>query len=426
MFFGSAPNESVNQRWGDVFAIVLRTSFQEIVRRYAFVEEVNVTNDEAVVLPQQACTVVATIVPHGTHSAGFEVILDGNSGGRCQGEVFLKPTARLGQRLYAEAAFVGKIADDGHLHGESVLHVVPAERVLLSGLNVVEGQAFALCHGGQEPFHPVAVAASGFLIDRLEGDDPLEVSVQSVVVLKHGVAAQHAEYGNRDLPLNGLCRHVGIQPAGVVSLVPVASPERISVCTILVLAVARGYDVITFVEIVERVCIDEPRPNGGRIGAKDAAELLHIRIHQSLPLLRRVASSESHICMPVPRESSAPFHAGIFHVRLRYLPPCSDLVSFGHGLFQKLLICWHDQSIVLNQESAVETIFIQLAELVGCSLEEVFVCEFLAPRLYATNEVDEIDDTGRRLLFICLNRHPTNTDEEERKDVDEKIQFHVH
>ena len=93
---------------------------------------------------------------------------------------------------------------------------------------------------------------------KVMGFHPLQGSAHAVVVLVDRVAAQHAEYGDGDLSLAGLCGHVGVDPAGIISLVPVAAPQRVTVGTYLVFAVARSDDAVFVVHVPERIGVDEP------------------------------------------------------------------------------------------------------------------------------------------------------------------------
>ena len=231
-------------------------------------------------------------------------------------------------------------------------------------------------------------------IDGLKGDNALDAAVEGIVVLMNRVAAKHTEHGDGNLPLGRLGGHVGIDAAGVVGLIPVAAPEGVAVGAVLVLTVARGGDVVLVAEVRKGVGIDEPRADGRGIAAEDGMELRHIDVHKAFTLIGGVAGGEAYVGMPVPGVAAAPRHAGIADVGLGDFPPCAHLVTAVHGLRQQLLVGRVDEGVVLQQEGAAESLFVQLSELIGGSLEEVVVGEAFVAWLGLTDEIHEVDDAG--------------------------------
>ena len=217
----------------------------------------DVADAQCAALPQQVGAVVTAVVPYG-FTILFAVVGQCRDGRRGRyREILAEPFARPGERFHADFALAETVCHQRDLDVEPLLHTAPGEGVFLPGLRVGECEAGFFEHRPEEPLDPLAAAAA-VAVDGFQRDHPLQGSAHAVVVLVDRVAAQHAEYGDGDLSLAGLCGHVGVDPAGIISLVPVAAPQRVAVGTYLVFAVARSDDAVFVVHVPERIGVDEP------------------------------------------------------------------------------------------------------------------------------------------------------------------------
>ena len=216
-----------------------------------------VAESEASLFPQQVGAVVTAVVPDGLVALAAHVAHGGDSGGGSERKTLSEPSARLSERLHTHLSGTPQRVDERHLHLESLPHVVPCEGVFLPCLRIAEGEARSVGERVEEVVHPFAVHP-GMLIDRLERYYALPFVAQSVVILVYRVAAKHSEDGHRYLSRPGLGRHVGVETAGIVSLVPVSAPQGVAVRAYLVLAVARRFDAVSVVHICKCVRVDVP------------------------------------------------------------------------------------------------------------------------------------------------------------------------
>src|SRR5574344_2644836 len=99
--------------------------------------------------------------------------------------------------------------------------------------------------------------------------------------------------------------------------------------------------------------------------------------------------------MPVPGIASAPLEASCFYVRLRDFPPTAYFAAALDFFFEQFLIFWFDESIVLQQIGAFQMMFTQAFGLTDNGLEEHLVGVGFDAGLGASDEIDDIDNSGR-------------------------------
>ena len=310
-----------------------------------------------------------------------------------------EPSSRLAERLHTQSSGTSERVDERHLHLESLAHIVPGERVFLSCLCISEGETRAVGECTEEIIHPFAVH-SGVRIDRLERYYALPFVAQSVVILIYRVAAQHPEDGHRYLFFGCLGRHVCVESAGIVGLIPVSSPQSVAVCAYLVLAVARRFYAILVVHICQCVSVDEPRAHRFGVISEYLLELLHIDIHQTLSLFLGVACAESYVCVRHPRIFATPFQSRRLNLRLSELPPCAYLRTFFQLCLQQILVQRIDECVVFEQECCRKIVTVYQLHLPANRLVELTVGVFHA----VVGLTYEVDDVYYSRLFVgrCL------------------------
>src|ERR1700760_1153738 len=96
------------------------------------------------------------------------------------------------------------------------------------------------------------------LVNGFERGNTLAGVAEAVVILSYRVAAQHTEDRDRDLAGCILRRHVRIDLAWIISLIPIAAPHGVAIGAILVFTIGRCYDMIFLIQIIKGVCIYKP------------------------------------------------------------------------------------------------------------------------------------------------------------------------
>ena len=217
----------------------------------------NVPHPDYPLVPKKVDTIEAAVEPQGFPETGVSILQTGHRGRRSHFVFGSEPFARIGEGHHVHLAALAEGSNLGNLHLKPFLHIGPGEGVLLAGLGVVEAEGGSFEYGVEENIHPPLVR-TGAAIDGLQGHYALAVAGKAHVILVDGIASEHPEDGNRYLSLDRLGRHVGVQAAGIISLVPVPSPEGVTVSAILVLAVAGGLDAVFVIHVAKGMGIDEP------------------------------------------------------------------------------------------------------------------------------------------------------------------------
>src|SRR4051812_13275574 len=118
-----------------------------------------------------------------------------------------------------------------------------------------------------------------------------------------------------------LSRHIRVDFTRVICPVPITTPQRISISTILIFTVTGGSNVILLIHIVEAMSINKPGTYRFGIIAEYFFKVSHVNVYQLFPLSGRIAGRKADISAPVPEIPATPLHAGIFNKRLGDLPP---------------------------------------------------------------------------------------------------------
>ncbi len=227
-------------------------------------------------------------------------------------------------------------------------------------------------------------------VNRFERNDTLPVAAESAVVLADGIASQHPEYRHGDLVSGTLCRHIGVKSARVISLVPVPSPEGVSIGAVLILAIC-GCDNIVFpVQVFEGMCINKPGSHRLRIIAENGKEIAHVNIRKPFTFFRSIPCCKSDVCMPVPGIASPPGQPGFLRHGLRDFPPGANFKQSCRKIFKKLLVARVDQGIVLKKKSSSKIVLLHQLNLPYYRLIQHLLRNFCIPWFQEPYEVDYV------------------------------------
>ena len=252
-----APDIPVDKGQSGVQASRCRTGLVDIVGSKSFIEEVYVPEPECIAFPKEIGPVVFAVVPYGLFPGVFIVGQCTDCRG-CSGRIVVfVPSSCLGEGLDAYRIIVPKACEEGYLYLQAFFHGSPSEGIFLSCLDVRQSHTGVFEHGVEKPFYP-SFRPSGTAIYRLQGNYSLIVAADSQIVLVYGVASQHTEYGYGNLPFPGLCRHICVFAAGVISSLPVSSPEGVSVGSYLVSTIAGSLDMVFVVHICQCMGVYKP------------------------------------------------------------------------------------------------------------------------------------------------------------------------
>jgi len=357
----------------------------------------DVAETQRTILPHDIGPVKTAVVPHRFAAGRLAVLHRHDAGRRSLRETLLEPSPRFGQRLYGQGSRPRQRIRHCDLVFQSAPHPRPGKRILLSDLRILESQARPVGQHVEKPIDPNRVAAP-FGIGGLQRLDSLGRKPEPAIVLVDRIAAEHPEHRDADLLLRSLRRHVGIFTARVISLVPVTAPQRVTVRSHLIAAIARSDDPVTIGHVLQRMRVDEPRSDRRRIGPENLFEFGHVDVDQFFALFGSISRRKTYVRVPVPRIGPAPRHAGRFDVRLGDLPPAAYFGTLFQRPAHQFLITRIEQRVVLQQESPAQAVFFQQFDLPERCQEKILVRNIHRTRLGLANEINNIHDAGRRFF----------------------------